>query len=86
MIDRALSRKPNKRSPAHGGERDGDDSVDGEGDEGSDDVRIAVELRRRVRDLEQRCDAERRQAELAQREKDKLSQQLVQFQEQVHTV
>lgn len=52
-------------------------------DGGGEDVGIIAELRRRVRELEQRCDAEKRQTELATREKVAVKGQLDQLQEQV---
>ena len=48
---------------------DGDLVNDGRGSS-SDGGRIVAELRRKVRGLEQRCEAERRQAEEVQREKE----------------
>ena len=42
------------------------------------------ELRRRVRGLEERCEAERRQTELAQRERERMKEELLQAQEQVY--
>ena len=52
-------------------------------DGGGEDGGIIGELRRRVRELEQRCDVERRQAELATREKATVKGRLDQLQEQV---
>ena len=43
----------------------------------------AVELRRKVREMEQRCQAERRQLEMAQRDRESMRGELLQAQEQV---
>ena len=68
---------------AGGGE--GEESVDGDPVNGSSDGgRTVAELRKRVRGLEQRCESERRQTKLLQREKDSLAEQLNSSHEQVY--
>ena len=59
------------------------DSVDGEAGDGVPGDSAVVELRKRVREVEQRCQAERRQTELAQRERESMKRELLQAQEQV---
>ena len=55
----------------------------GEAGEGVQIDSTEVELRRRVRGLEQRCQAERRQTELAERDRESMKRELLQAQEQV---
>lgn len=67
------------------------DSVDGggimcEAGEGVQGDSAVVKLRRRVRGLEQRCQAERRQTELAERERENMKRELLQAQEQVCSI
>ena len=57
------------------------DSVDGESMGG--DSAVVVELRRKVREMEQRCQAERRQSEMAQRDRESMRGELLQAQQQV---
>ena len=52
------------------------DSVDG-------DSAVVVELRRKVKEMEQRCQAERRQSEMAQRDRESMRGELLQAQQQV---
>ena len=59
------------------------DSVDGETSEGVQGDSAVMELRRKVRELEQRCQAERRQSELVQRDRESMRRELLQAQEQV---
>ena len=92
LIKRSLSRKSDKSSPAHLSTMSHDltghddviqthcDDVDGEAKQGENAV---MELRRRVRGLEQRSEAERRQTELAERERERMKGELLQAQEQV---
>ena len=94
LIERSLSHKPNKTIQATHppGTRSHDpaqllstdhDGVDGEAGEGVQGDGAVMELRRRVRELEQRCQAERRQSELVQRDRESMRRELLQAQEQV---
>lgn len=57
--------------------------MDGEASDGVGGDSTAVELRRKVREMEQRCQAERRQLEMAQRDRESMRGELLQAQEQV---
>lgn len=101
LIERSLSQKPSRFSPAHRPSarshdpltaRDdvvrirvgGVDSVDGDMRESVQSDSVVVELRRKVRECEQRCEAERKQTELVRRERDTVKGQLLQAQKQVN--
>ena len=93
LIERFLSHKPNKAHSSTVGSHDPTqstgrddviatcDGVDGEGVWG--DTAVVEQRTRKVRELEQRCEAERRQTELAQRDRESVKRELVQAQEQV---